>query len=62
MFKTQKIGTPQVWSLPNEEELLLLLFLNGPTPASYIVYFQSFHTNLQQIYVKNVHPEYSTGI
>ena len=41
-------------------------FLNGPTSASFIVYFRSFQiniiTNLQQINVKNVHPVYSARI
>ena len=46
--------------------IIIFLFLNGPTPASLIVYFRSFQTNiitiLQQLYVKNVHLGYSARI
>ena len=42
------------------------LFLNGPSPASFSFNFGLFQTDintiLQQINVKNVHPEYGTGI
>ena len=41
-------------------------FLNGPTPAFFIVYFGLFKQTplqiLQQINVKNVHPVYGAGI
>ena len=41
-------------------------FKNGPSPASFSFIFGLFQTNintiLQQIYVKNVHPVYSTRI
>ena len=38
---------------------------NGPTPASYIVYFRSFQTNIITIFTsiwEKVHPVYGTGI
>ena len=41
------------------------LFLNGPSPASFIIYFRSFQTNITiftTIYVKNVHPVSGAGI
>ena len=46
-------------------KFLKSFFLNGPSPASFIVYFRSFQTNitiLQQYMWKNVHPVSSTGI
>ena len=42
-----------------------MFFLNGPTPASFFIYFRLFkHTLqfLQQINVKNVHPVHNAGI
>ena len=43
--------------------LCLCIFKNGPTPASFIIYFRSFQTlRFLQQYVKNIHPVHSAGI
>ena len=48
-------------------KLLYVFLKNGPTPASFIIYFfglfkQTSLQFLQQINVKNVHPVYGAGI
>ena len=51
-------------SIASQVAKLCLCFKNGPTPTSFIVYFRSLQSLhfLQQIYVKNVHLVYGTGI
>ena len=57
-----------VANVPNKfkRPLAQVFFLkNGPTPASYIVYFRSFQTNIITIFTsiwEKVHPVYGTGI
>ena len=41
---------------------IVTLLKNGPTLASFIVYFRSFQTNVITIFTTNVHPVDGAGI
>ena len=60
------IESTQLWQIPTCNKSELWLFLNGPTPASIFVSFQSFQSNivqfLQQINVKNIYTVYGAEI
>ena len=67
MLVIKKVGQ-DLEPLQSTYLMMVVIFLkkDGPTPASFIVYFRSFQTNiitiLQQLNVKNVNIVYSAGI
>ena len=64
------IRTHNLWNMSppitTRPGLLLVFLKKWANPGLFFIYFWSFQTNiitiLQQIYVKNVHPVYNTGI